>query len=249
MVLMSGTTGVNSNSGSGFRLAVAVTLLCAAGSQAGSIEGFVVVNRRLTKRSVTPSATVYQRGTAVPLGANTTDEDALSFERSRVVVYLEGKGPASKPLTAVLDQKDRRFSTDLVVIPAGSSVSFPNLDPIFHNVFSLSKSKSFDLGYYPKDQTKSVRFPEPGIVFVNCHLHSNMSAAIVVTPNAWAARVDRDGHFAIPDVPPGHYQVVAWHKAAGFFRQTLDVGPSATPTSVQFLIPLGAVGEAATARK
>lgn len=217
---------------------LAAALLVSLALKAGSIEGSIVVKRRLTKRSVTPTSAVYQRGAAVPLGTSSSDDDPLSFERSRVVIYLEGRGPGAKPGSATLEQKERRFTTDVLVIPAGSTVSFPNLDPIFHNVFSLSKAKSFDLGYYPKDQSRTVTFPEPGIVFVNCHLHPNMSASIVVTPNRWAARSSPEGNFAIPDVPPGRYEVVAWHKAAGFFRQRVDVG-SGAPANIQFLIPLG----------
>ena len=84
-----------------------------------------------------------------------------------MVVYLEG-GPApasvrAEPVTAEMEQQNRRFSPDLVVIPAGSSVSFPNFDPIFHNVFSLSKAKSFDLGNYSKGQTRMVTFPSRGL--------------------------------------------------------------------------------------
>ena len=214
----------------------AATILASLVLQAGGMDGVIVVKRKLTKRSVTPTATPYQRGTAVPLGTDIYDDDPLAFERSRVVIYVEGRGPVAKPAHAVLEQKDRRFVPELLVIPAGSSVSFPNLDPIFHNVFSLSKAKSFDLGYYPKDQTRTVTFPEPGIIFVNCHLHPNMVASIVVTPNSWAARSNRAGQFSIRDMPAGKYEVVAWHKAAGFFRQTVDVG-DAEPAKVEFLIP------------
>lgn len=229
-----GETGVKRNCNF-----VAAALLASFALQAGSVDGLIVIKRKLTKRNVTPSASIYQRGTAVPLGANDADDDPLSFERSRVVVYIEGRGTSSKSATvATLEQKDRRFVPDLLVVPAGSTISFPNQDPIFHNVFSLSKAKTFDLGYYPKDQSRKVVVSEPGIVFVNCHLHPNMAASIVVTPNGWATRAGRDGHFNIPDVAPGKYEVVAWHKAAGFFRQTVQVGAGGS-SSVQFFIPLG----------
>jgi len=205
------------------------------GGAAGSIEGNVVVKRKLTKRRVTASLPLYQRGPAVELAPD-APEDPLSFERSRVVVYLEGRRPAAS-VTAVIDQENRRFGQDTVVIPAGSKVSFPNQDPIFHNVFSLSKAKIFDLGNYSKGETRIVTFNEPGIVFVNCHLHANMAAAIVVTPNQWYAKADRDGHFTLRDVPPGTYTVVAWHKAAGFFRKQIEV-VAGRGASLDFLIPL-----------
>jgi len=205
---------------------------------AGTIEGTVLVSRKLTKRRVNPAIGAYDRGTVVELKQD-TPEDALAFERERVIIYLEGDlgsrpGP---PAIAKMEQENRRFVPDTLWVPAGSVVSFPNLDPIFHNVFSLSKPKSFDLGNYPKDHTRTVTFPKPGIVFVNCHLHPNMSGVIVVTPNGWGARADADGKFTIADVPQGSYKIVAWHKAAGFFHQQVDVGDK--PVPVEFIIPLG----------
>ena len=128
---------------------------------------------------------------------------------------------------------------DLVVVPVGSTVSFPNMDPIFHNIYSLSKPKAFDLGSYDKGETRKVTFPKAGIVDVYCHLHPNMAATIVVTPNRWYARPDRTGQYRIADVPPGQYTVVAWHKSAGFFRKTIVVGNGQDGVA-DFLIPLEA---------
>jgi len=212
-----------------------VTLTAGLSLRASEIEGTIIIQRRLTKRKVTSSADLYQRGTAVELGSD-KDQDALAFERSHVVIYLEGNLPSEK-ITAELNQQDRRFSPDLVVIPAGSSVSFGNLDPIFHNVFSLSRAKSFDLGNYPKDQTRTVTFPKPGIVFVDCRLHPNMSAAIVVTPNRWSTKADASGHFVLSGLRPGTYTIVAWHRAAGFFRKTVRVTERGVE-NVEFIIPL-----------
>jgi plastocyanin len=210
------------------------------------IHGTVVVKRRLTKRKVTLQAEDYQRGTAVGLESD-SGSDALAFEKSHVAIYLEGVQPAKTgvprpPLTTpplTMEQKNRTFVPDLLVIPAGSAVSFPNVDPIFHNVFSLSRPKSFDLGNYPAHQTRVVTFDKPGIVTVNCHLHPNMSAAIVISPNAWAARADGEGRFTLPEVPPGRYTVVAWHKAAGFFRREIQLTAD-RDAEVEFLIPLEA---------
>lgn len=220
-------------------LAVLICALIAPSVQAGDVHGTVIIEHRLTKRKVTTSADLYARGTPVQL-AKDQQQDPLAFERTHVVVYLEGNQP-SQPIVAELSQKDRRFTPDLVVIPAGSSVSFPNLDSIFHNVFSLSSTKSFDLGDYPKGHTRVVKFPKPGIVFVDCHLHSNMSAVIVVTPNRWATKADASGHFSLPNVPPGTYTIVAWHKAAGFFRKTIRVTENGD-VNVEFAIPLDSNG-------
>ena len=113
------------------------------------------------------------------------------------------------------------------------------MDAIFHNVFSLSKPRSFDLGNYPKGQTRKVVFPVPGIVYVYCHLHPNMAASIVVTPNQWSAKADEDGNFHLAGVPPGKYTAVAWHKKAGFFRQTVVVTENGAP-ALRFVIPFAA---------
>jgi plastocyanin len=201
----------------------------------GEIRGVITVKRKLTKRVAAPSLDAYERGAAVPIAVE--EEDPLVYERTHTVVYLEGELPATASVTKKMQQENRAFGPDLVVLPAGSSVSFPNLDPIFHNVFSLSRAKSFDLGNYSKGQTRTVTFPKPGIVLVNCRLHTNMSAVVVVTPNRFYASPDEQGRFAIPDVPAGRYTVTAWHKAAGFLRKEVAVGDGA-PSSVDFLVPL-----------
>jgi plastocyanin len=207
---------------------------------AQAITGTILIKKKLTKPSITPNVSVYQRGTAVKLGKD-PDQDPLAYERSRVVIYLEastsaGQNAADSPAPQI-QQLDRRFMPDLVVIPVGSTVFFPNMDPIFHNIYSLSKPKSFDLGNYDKGQTRKVTFPKPGIVDIYCHLHPNMQATVVVTPNRWFARPNRTGQYRIPDVPPGQYTLVAWHKAAGFFRKTIVV-ENTHDTSADFFIPL-----------
>jgi plastocyanin len=206
--------------------------------QAAEIQGTVLIERRLTKRRVTLPVSSYERGVAVSPESG-AGGDGLAFERTHVVVYLEGDLP-SAPSTATMEQRNKQFVPDLLAVPVGSAVSFPNLDPIFHNVFSLSPPKEFDLGNYAKDKTRVVTFPKPGIVFVNCHLHPNMTAAIVVCPNRFHIRPDDAGRFVLTDVPPGTYSVVAWHKAAGFFRHTITV-TDGQPAAVHFLIPLRAV--------
>jgi plastocyanin len=219
--------------------AIATVLATLTTLQGANIQGTVTIERKLTPRNVTPAAGLYQRGSAVALHPD-SKEDFLDYERSHVVVYLEGDRLASgnaASITAAMEQQNRRFSPDLVVIPAGSAVSFPNFDPIFHNVFSLSKSRSFDLGNYPKGQTRMVTFPKPGIVFVYCHLHPNMAGTIVVAPNQWAARVDASGQFVLADVPPGKYSVVAWHKTGGTFRKTIEVA-AGRDSEANFFVPL-----------
>jgi plastocyanin len=214
--------------------------LIAARTGAQDITGTILIKKKLTRPSVTASVSVYQRGETVKLGKD-SDADPIAYERSRVVVYLEGPEPAgddssSRPQLQI-EQLNRRFSPDLIVAPIGSTVSFPNMDPIFHNIYSLSKPKTFDLGSYDKGETRKVIFPKPGVVEIYCHLHPNMAATVVVTPNRWYARPEPSGQYRIPNVPPGQYTIVAWHRSAGFFRKSIVVerGHSAT---ADFFIPI-----------
>jgi plastocyanin len=222
-------------------LILGASAVLAAFASAQDITGTILIKKKLTRPSVTAAVSVYQRGTAVKLGKD-IDEDPIAYERTRVVVYLEG---AVTPLensaapAAQVQQLDRRFMPDLIVVPVGSTVSFPNMDPIFHNIYSLSKPKSFDLGSYDRGETRKVVFPKAGIVDVYCHLHPNMAATIVVTPNRWYARPDRTGQYRIPNVPPGQYTVVAWHKSAGFFRKSITV-ENGRGAVADFFIPLEA---------
>jgi plastocyanin len=212
-------------------LAAIITL-----ARAADIRGMIFIERRLTRYNVSAAAGIYQRGGVVQLGDNPED-DPISFERAHVAVYLEGTQDHSETAQEnVMEQKNRRFVPDMLVIPAGSTVSFPNSDPIFHNVFSLSKAKSFDLGNYPLGKTREVTFWKPGVVAVYCHLHPNMAASIVVTPNRWGTRAAADGAFSLRDIPAGTYSVVAWHKTAGTFRKQITLSDKDN-VEVDFVLP------------
>jgi hypothetical protein len=89
-------------------------------------------------------------------------------------------------------------------------LAFPNLDPIYHNVFSYSKAKRFDLGRYAGDESRSVTFDKPGVVRVFCEIHSFMSATIVVLPAPWFCAIDEAGWFEMRDVPAGSYEILVW---------------------------------------
>jgi plastocyanin len=221
-------------------IAIVAISAISASSQTQNITGTILIKKQLTKRRATPDVSIYQRGTAVELGKD-SGEAPLDYERERVVIYLEGPVPAdadaANPGPFKMEQINRRFSPDLLVVQAGSTVSFPNMDPVFHNIFSLSKPRSFDLGSYDKGDSRQVVFPKPGIVEVYCHLHPNMAATIVVAPNRWNVRSDRTGQYRIPDVPPGKYTVVAWHKAAGFFRKSILV-EAGRDSVADFFIPI-----------
>jgi len=209
-------------------------LLLAFQALAADVHGHALVTKRLSKKALSPI--VYNlRGTAAPVAARDT-EPVNEFDR--MVVILEGGNlPPKPPVTERLDQQGARFDPDLIVVPVGSSVEFPNLDPIFHNVFSLSKAQPFDLGYYPQGQIRTVKFNHPGVVQVYCHIHSNMYAAIVVTASPWFQKPSADGSFLFSNVPAGHYRLTAWHKIAGLHKVEVEV-PETGSVDVTIRVPV-----------
>ena len=221
-----------------FRVHQVICVIAAASAVwAGDISGHAIVTKKLTKKQVSPI--VYNlRGTA-PAAPSVDGSEAVN-EFDRMAVILEGGSvPGKPPLTAVLDQRGTRFDADVLIVPVGSTVEFPNSDPIFHNVFSLSKAQPFDLGFYPRGQSRSVKFNRPGIVQVYCHIHANMYAAIVVTASPWFAKPAGDGSFSFRGVPPGHYRLTAWHKIAGMYAVDVTV-PAEGQAEVNIHVPVDA---------
>jgi hypothetical protein len=111
-----------------------------------------------------------------------------------------------------MDQRNETFVPHVLAITTGTIVDFPNSDKFYHNVFSLSKTKPFDLGRYATGNSRPVRFDRPGIVRVFCDIHSHMSAFILVFSHPFFALTDAEGHYRIENVPPGTYGVVAWNE-------------------------------------
>ncbi len=150
-------------------------------------------------------------------------------DRSQSIVYLEtapqGAFEARPVAPAVLDQRMETFVPYALPVTAGTSVQFPNSDPIFHNVFSLSKPKRFDLGRYPQGRSKTVVFDSPGIVRVFCEIHSHMSAFILVFSHGYYDSTNAAGRYEIHAVPPGVYDVTVW--TDGEVRATKSVAVTA----------------------
>ena len=149
-----------------------------------------------------------------------------------ILVYIRGavagRPPRASTRTAEMIQRDTAFVPAALIVPLGSSVSFQNRDDFFHNVFSYSRAKRFDLGRYPSPEAKTVLFDEAGVVDVYCEIHKFMRAAILVVENPFHAIVDDDGRFRIPDVPPGRYTLVALHPDRGQKTMTIDVPATGT---------------------
>lgn len=132
-----------------------------------------------------------------------------------VVSLMPAEGaPALPPAHATIRQKGKMFLPHILAVTAGTLVDFPNDDPIFHNAFSAYNGQIFDLSLYPPGSTRSVRFTRPGVVRVFCNIHASMSAVIVVLKTPYFAVSRRDGAFAIPDVPPGDYELHVFHERA-----------------------------------
>ncbi|MEE9166788.1 MAG: carboxypeptidase regulatory-like domain-containing protein [Candidatus Neomarinimicrobiota bacterium] len=136
-------------------------------------------------------------------------------DRSNVVVYLDRvKSESGFPLprkNPTISQKNRTFIPRILPVMKGTTVDFPNDDTIFHNIFSLSKTKPFDLDIYPPGELKSVTFPRIGWVKVYCNIHSKMNAHIIVVDNPFFALTDKKGLFVISGIPDGEYTLRTWH--------------------------------------
>lgn len=111
-----------------------------------------------------------------------------------------------------LVQRNKSFDPHVLVVPVGSSVEFPNQDPFFHNVFSLFEGKRFDLGLYEAGSTRNVVFDKPGISYIFCNIHSEMSAVVIAVSSPYYGISDVHGRVAIPRVPPGHYTLRIWYE-------------------------------------
>lgn len=133
---------------------------------------------------------------------------------SDVVVYVESSKAKPKPAKEVLAMKSKSFAPHVLVIGTGTTVEFPNEDPILHNVFSLS-GEGFDLGLYKRPKSGSKTFDKPGVYTIYCNIHPQMSATVVVRDNPYFAAALKDGTFRLAGLPAGEYKVLAYHERAG----------------------------------
>jgi plastocyanin len=176
------------------------------GARNGAITGRVELRR--------VPASAERRPTVAELGTPATALD-LS-DRLTSVVYLDSapRGAFEQVETprAVMDQRGERFVPHILAITTGTIVDFPNSDRIYHNVFSLSKTRQFDLGRYAAGHSKPVRFDRAGVVRVFCDIHSHMNAFILVFSHPFFSLTDSDGRYRIDNVPPGTYNLIAWNE-------------------------------------
>jgi plastocyanin len=148
-----------------------------------------------------------------------------SAHAENVVVWLSPVGtaihyePATKQALS-LTQRNKSFEPHVLVVPVGAVVQFPNRDPFFHNVFSLFEGKRFDLGLYEAGSTRNVSFDRPGISYIFCNIHAEMSAVVIALDTPYFGISNRKGEIVIPNVPEGRYLIRTWYETAP--PETLD---------------------------
>jgi plastocyanin len=166
----------------------------------------------------TPAEVVSGRITMLDKG------DRPAEDIGQAVVWLAtSRSSGSTPVRAEISTAEKQFSPHVMVIPAGSTISFSNHDPFNHNVFSLSEENPFDLGLYGRGETRSVRFTRPGIMRVYCNVHAQMSGLVVVRDNPYFIQPGGDGSFTLPAVPAGDYELHLWHERAPEVTRPLSV--------------------------
>lgn len=208
----------------------------------GRIEGVATIAKVLT--TVHRRIRVYDDpGTPPPAPAS--DVNPLS----NVVIYLEStatlRTETSAPVhpPAVMRQQGEMFVPHVLPILAGTTVEFPNEDPVFHDVFSLSSARTFDLQRYPRGTSRTQLFPKPGVVELFCHIHADMSGYILVLDNPYYVIPDSVGHFALDGVPAGDYHLVAWYERSHPVVTTVHVDAGKTGTvALRIPIPVTAGG-------
>jgi plastocyanin len=213
-------------------VALAVSLPGWTGDVHAQATGRVTGSVKLTLSNAAPSnASAYERRAVGPR------PKPLPELKSVVIYFADMPATRAAPQAASIAQKDEQFVPHVVAVTTGSAVAFPNDDPFFHNVFSLSRGASFNLGRYPSGASRSKIFTRPGIVKVFCEIHSHMSAVVRVFDHPWFTVPLDDGTYAIDEVPPGDHVLVAWHERIGERRDKVTIRPGATAT-INFTLPV-----------
>ena len=144
-------------------------------------------------------------------GAADNGEVAIWLTRVLEPGQARSENPTPRARLKIV-QQNKRFEPRVLVVPVGSVVDFPNLDPFFHNVFSMFDGKRFDLGLYEAGTSRGVPFTRPGVCYIFCNIHPEMSAVVVVVDTQYFAITNRAGEFTVPNVPPGRYVLSVWHE-------------------------------------
>ncbi len=178
---------------------------------AGEVKGKVIIQQQQPIDSKIVSRSIIQR--YVTKGAYKNDHTKHQPPEPTVVVYFSDLKQTDTHVDriAVLDQRNEAFVPHVLPIVVGTTVRFLNSDDVYHNVFSYSEAKSFDLGRYAQGKYRNITFNKPGIVTVYCDIHTSMNAFILVLQNPYFATTDESGEYAIKNVPEGSYTLNAWY--------------------------------------
>jgi plastocyanin len=204
-------------------LAVIAGLCMVAGTGLDAQQGAGIRGRLDIRRLAKPAERrpdVANTGAAGP-------RDTAEYRRG--VVYLETAPRAAfderEPGRAVMDQRHERFVPHVLAVMVGTYVDFPNSDLTYHNVFSLSRAKRFDLGRYAAGKSKGVRMDRPGVVRVFCDIHSHMNAFVLVFNHPFFDVTDDDGRFELPALPAGSYTLIGWYEGEARISRPVVVPP------------------------
>ena len=198
----------------------------------------------MTRRTLTALALACAASplAAAPVLVRVVDSRGLPVRDA--VVTLHPASGAKAPRAGgryLVSQKDLQFRPFLAIVPVGANVSFPNLDPTKHHVYSFSPAKRFELKLFAKDQSRTVNFDKPGVVALGCNIHDAMSAFIVVTDSVWTARTNAQGVVAFANAPDSRTRVTVFHpylRAPGnVMQQALGPGQRNTSLSIRLRRP------------
>jgi plastocyanin len=210
--------------------AVAVLLICTVlPAHAGVIRGTLHVPPT-TGAKLSPNAYPGQANSVPGIRAvvhGLVSDAVISVDHVPAATESVLTAAAARPRLA---QKDQAFAPRVVPVAVGTAVDFPNLDPIYHNVFSLSPVKRFDLGKYPQGHSKTIVFNRTGLVNVYCEIHSGMEAFVLVLPHHGFTQPHANGEYQLPDLPAGHYTVRCWQPDLGPITREIDAPENGSVT-------------------
>lgn len=165
----------------------------------------------------------------IELAAGPGQQIAAGEITNTIVYFVPARGaPRPNPGRYSIVTRNKRFEPEVLVVPAGSTVSFPNQDEILHNVYSPSTGAGFDLGLYGEGQSAETVFNRATVVQIFCNVHHSMHADVLVAPTPWFARVDGEGRFALTGLPPGPGTLSLWHPRSGMIAREISL-PLAAP--------------------
>ncbi len=212
------------------RVAV-LSILLAGGIEAGTIVGTVRAHPPTEPADNVGSDGKYQ-------SRRYKFADRIDYEKLRdFVIYVDASLPATAGKAGTVIQKEVSFQPHVLPICVGTTVRWPNEDDIYHNVFSMSETKTFNLEFYHKEKVPAVTFDKAGRVDVFCGIHPHMHCIVLVLPNAYFGKSDVKGRFRIENVPAGKYPIKAWHERLPAQSKEIAV-PAEGEVEVDFVLGL-----------